>query len=96
MNKNIEEKVIFGVSPGAEPMILLGVPKGAWEYMKDGKTHTFDLTKIGLPLKIVMYGAENHTAAMKIIEGHMSAKGQTYADERRRDFSIYPTPKEQD
>lgn len=88
MSRNIEEKVVFGVSPGSEPMILLGVPKGAWDYMKDGKTHTFDLTKIGLPIKIVMYGAKDHAAAMKMIEGHLKDKGQPYLDERRRDFSI--------
>ena len=92
MTKNIEEKVVFGVSPegcgDGVPLVLLGIPAGAWEYMKDGKTHTFDLTKIGLPIKLVIYGAETHDAAMKMINGYMSEHNLPYLDERHKDFSI--------
>lgn len=91
---NIEEKMVFGVSPEGQgdgvPLVLLGIPAGAWEYMREGKTHTFDLTKIGLPIKIMLYGAADHAAAMKLIEGHLSDKGMPYVDARREDFSIKP------
>lgn len=90
----LEEKMVFGVSPEGQgdgvPLILLGIPAGAWEYMREGKTHTFDLTKIGLPIKIMLYGAADHAAAMKLIEGHLSDKGMPYVDARREDFSIKP------
>lgn len=91
---NIEEKMVFGVSPEGQgdgvPLVLLGIPAGAWEHMREGKTHTFDLTKIGLPIKIMLYGAADHAAAMKLIEGHLSDKGMPYVDARREDFSIKP------
>lgn len=90
----LEEKMVFGVSPEGQgdgvPLVLLGIPAGAWEYMREGKTHTFDLTKIGLPIKIMLYGAADHAAAMKLIEGHLSDKGMPYVDARREDFSIKP------
>jgi hypothetical protein len=91
MAGNIEEKIVFGLSPspgGDGVMLLLGVPKGAWEYMKDGKTHHFDLSSVGVPIKLIMYGAETHDAAIKVIEEHNRSQGIAHLDERRRDFSI--------
>jgi hypothetical protein len=89
-----EEKMIFGVSPDGTgdgvPLVLLGIPAEAWEYMKDGKTHNFDLTKVGLPIKIIIFGAESHDAAIKMINGHMSEHNLPYFDERHKDFSIEP------
>lgn len=94
MAGNIEDKMVFGISPNGNgdgiPVVLLGIPRGAWDYMHDGKTHSFDLTKVGIPVKILIYGADNHTAAMKMIEGHMSERGLPYLDQRREDFSIKP------
>lgn len=91
---DIENKMVFAVSPEGNgdgvPMLLLGIPAGAWEYMKDGKTHQFDLTKIGLPVRIMLYGAPDHSAAMKMVEGHLSDRGLPYLDARREDFSIKP------
>ncbi len=87
----IEEKMVFAVSPGdGVPVVLLGIPQGAWEYMKDGKTHTFDLTRVGIPVKLMLYGAKDHDAAMKMIETHMSDRKLPYLDARREDFSIKP------
>lgn len=93
----IEEKIVFAVSPPAKgevaPVVILGIPKGAWEYMKDGMTHTFDLTKAGLPIKLILFGAESHDAAMKVLSAGIAAKGPAYLDERNKDFSIQPKSK---
>lgn len=91
MNKlGVEDKIIFAVSHEGQgdgvPLVILGVPTGAWEYMKDGKTHTFDLTKAGVPVKLMLYGAASHQAAMDVIDGHFKQTGQPYLDERRTDF----------
>ena len=69
-------------------MVLFGIPAAAWGNLKDGKTSTFDLTKIGLPIKVVLYGAASHAAAMKMIEAHMSKENVPYIDARRDDFAI--------
>ncbi len=90
---NIEEKMVFGISPGqgdGVPCVLLGIPAKAWEHMRDGKTHTFDLTKAGLPIKLILYGAADHKAAMKMIEGHLAATNTPYLNELQTDFSIKP------
>lgn len=84
-----EEQIVFAVSPGngdGVPLVLLGIPKGAWEYMRDGKTHTFDLTGVGLPIKLVMFGGANHAEVMKVVTSDMASAGITVRDERRRDF----------
>jgi len=93
---DVEQKMVFGVSPSGTgdgvPLLMLGVPAGAWEHMKDGKTHSFDLTSIGLPIKILVYGAKDHDAATAVITGHMKQRGEACLDQRRADFSIKPTP----
>lgn len=89
--RNIEEQVVFGIAPtsdGELPVIMLGIPEGAWKYMQDGKTHTFDLTRVGLPVRIMMFGAKDHSAVMKEIEDSMKAAGVPIFDERNKDFSI--------
>lgn len=80
-----EEKVIFAVAPRGECDcdVLLGVSAAAWEYMKDGKTHTFDLTKLGLPIRIIMFGGSDQTTIRAQIDAH----NQRLDAERTEDFS---------
>lgn len=93
-SRNIEDKIVFGVSLKGQgdgvPLILLGVPAGAWEYMRAGKTHHFDLTPIGIPFKLMMFGAADHTTALKTIEEANKSRGLATLDMRNRDFSIKP------
>jgi hypothetical protein len=76
--------------PDGVPVLLVGVPAGAWEYMKDGKTHHFDLTRIGIPIKMMFFGAADHGAAMKLMEDAQRASNTPALDLRREDFSIKP------
>lgn len=92
-----EHKIVFGVSgPDARGTVtlLVGVPEAAWDYMKDGKTHHFDLTRTGLPIQLMLYGAKDHDAAMKVMEDAMAIRGVPYDDRRREDFSIQPAKPE--
>lgn len=90
----IDDKIVFALSPEGQgdgvPVVILGIPKAAWDYMADGKTHTFDLTKVGCPVKLVLFGAEDHAAVMKAMNEAMSAANMPYLDERQTDFSIKP------
>jgi hypothetical protein len=92
MVRNIEEKIVFGFAPPADPTkaatLIIGVPQAAWEYMKDGKTHTLDLTRIGIPIQLLLYGADSHDTAMRYIQEHNSKQGIPYLDERQKDFGI--------
>ena len=53
---NIEERIVFAVSPSGQgdgvPVVILGIPGGAWKYISEGKTNTFDLTKAGVPANL--------------------------------------------
>jgi len=89
MSQTIEEKIVFAIGDSdGVPIVIVGIPKGAWEYMKDGKTHHFDLTRAGLPIKFMLYGASDHAAAMKAIEDAMAAAGAALLDCRREDWGI--------
>lgn len=94
MPGRVEDKVVFGLCPDGQgdgvPLLLLGVPRGAWNYMRDGKTHTFDLTRVGLPVKLILFGATDHASAKAVIEAHNAGLGAPTLDLRRDDFSIRP------
>lgn len=92
MSKPIEERVVFAIAPQGQgdgvPVVMLGIPKGAWEYMKEGKTHTFDLTKAGVPVKLVVFGGATHAEALEVIEQGARDANRPLLDRRRDDFSI--------
>lgn len=57
MAKDGSEKIVFGYAPeGNGAVLLLGIPTSAWEYMKDGKTNTLDLSSIGIPIITARFG----------------------------------------
>jgi len=88
-----EDQILFALAPtkdGQPPIILFGIPEGAWEYMKDGKTHTFDLQKAGIPLRFMCFGCKSHSDGMKTLNDFMAKAGAPYLDERGKDFAIYP------
>jgi hypothetical protein len=86
-------KIVFAVAPegtgdGLGPMLLVGISKDAFEYMKDGKTHDFDLSSIGVPIKMVLFGASTFEEARATVE-RMAAMSKTRtADLTGRNFSI--------
>ena len=85
------EQVVFGVSPREDGTVdvLLGVSVAAWEFMKDGRTHTFDLTKLGLPVRILLYGGPDQAKVREVIDQHNAALGLTEVEDRQEDdFSL--------
>ncbi len=89
---DIESKALFALIPDAQgdgvPLVIIGIPAGAWENLRQEKTSTFDLTKIGVPVKIALFGAATHDQAMQLLDGRMKQEGIAYLDERETDFSI--------
>lgn len=89
--EDIETKCVFatGVQPdSAVPVVLIGIPRAAYERMKDGLTSTFDLSNIGVPLKLLIFGAPTHDDAMKTIEAAARASQTPLLDARGADFSL--------
>lgn len=95
--RNVEEKIVFALAPirgESVPVLLLGIPAGAWDHMKDGKTHTFDLTSIGMPVKLMLYGARDHAEAMSLIEQAAEQSGVALMNKMNTDFSIKEATKQ--
>lgn len=59
-----EERCVFAITEDRETLIL-GIPEAGWHYMKDGKTHTIDLRRFGIPVRIMMYGGTNRAELLK-------------------------------
>jgi hypothetical protein len=65
-------KMVFGVSHEGQgdgvPVVLIGIPESAWDYIKTGKTSHFDFTNIGVPVKLIIFGAPTRAEALSVLE----------------------------
>ena len=61
-----DQKCVFAITEDKQT-VLLGIPIAAWEYMKDGKTHTFDLTSLGIPVKIILFGGLDQASIRAVL-----------------------------
>jgi arsenate reductase-like glutaredoxin family protein len=84
------KQMVFGVSkaPDGTPYLLLGVTASAWDHIKTGNTNHFDLTNVGVPLRLMIYGASDREAAIKVIEDHNSRVGMKTQSDLSRDYGI--------
>lgn len=73
-----DERVVFAVDSGMTTAIL-GVSHKAWLYMRDGKTHTFDLRKMGFPINIVLLGGKTRAHIIDHL-GPLLGSGPKIAD----------------
>lgn len=91
---NREEKCVFGLAAQGDgsPIAIIGVTDAAWDYMREGMTHTFDLRSLGFPVQIILFGARDQRAALDLIGAGAEARGAPIADLREADFSIKPPP----
>jgi hypothetical protein len=92
---NREKQVIFALGPGAAqadgvPVLIFMVPEAGWEHMRGGRSHDFDLTKAGVPLKIVIGRCRTRADGLRQLEPFL--KGHKVADLQDIDFSIGPGP----
>lgn len=83
-------QTLFGLTttPDGVPLLLLAVSEAGWDYIKDGKTHHFDLTKAGANIRIVMFGCADRAAAMEMLQGRLKNMGRDIVDGRDQDFGI--------
>ena len=85
---------MFALSPTGTgdgvPLMVVGIPEKAWTVLIEGKTAEFDLTKAGLPIKLVLFGAKDHDAAMKMLTEHAANRNEPMYDRRREYFGIDP------
>jgi hypothetical protein len=89
-----EDQISFAVAPDAQgdgiPLVIIGIPRDAWDHMKGGKTHHVDLTKAGIPMKFMLFGGKDHKEIWKTLDAAMAVTNTPYLDERGKDYSIEP------
>jgi hypothetical protein len=71
--RNRDEQVIFAFTPANAtpdeiPVLAFIIPNDAWAYMANGRSHDFDLGRVGLPLKIIIGRTKTHATGMKLLE----------------------------
>ncbi len=64
-----DEQCIFALSEPTNGVttVLFLMPEGAWKYMQDGYGHEFDLTNVGLPVKVVIGRCKDHADGIKML-----------------------------
>lgn len=65
-----EEKLVVALGTGGDqpvPVVILGMTDAAWEYCAEGQTHLLDMTKLGIPCKLVLFGCRDHKNAAELI-----------------------------
>lgn len=92
-----ERRIVFAVSEQGQgdgvPIVVMGIPAGAWDHMRDGATHTFDLTGAGVSAKLILFGADDHASVMATMARAANESKSIVLDEHT-DFSIEPKPPE--
>jgi hypothetical protein len=96
MSAKPEEKVIFSLAPasdGGPPVLLLLMTEASWNYMRNGMSHEFDLTKIGIPVRLTLTGTKSHASAMDMI--HKISAAIDIKDLRDVDLAFDQKPQQQ-
>jgi hypothetical protein len=92
--KEEDKKVVVGLGgsdrSGDIPTIVLGMPEASWPEMEGGKTHSFDLSKIGIPVRIIMFRGKDHEDVAKTMMDAAGEAGADVFDQRhsKRDLGI--------
>jgi hypothetical protein len=90
-----ETRVLFAYAPSSTqpngvPLVTLMMPQKAWDYMVGGLGHEFDMTKLGIPMRILIGRCQDHADGVHILEvangGTLKRAG--YNDVTDRDLSF--------
>lgn len=50
------------------PTLVFVMPEQSWQYMQNGLGHEFDLTNVGIPLRVVIGRTATHETGMADLE----------------------------
>jgi len=83
-----DKRLVFGLSKGEDgiPIMVIGIPEVAWDdHLRKAKTYTFDLTNVGIQLKLALFGGPNRAKILDTLQ--VFQKGGPLLDEKT-DFGI--------
>lgn len=62
---NNEAVFLSAVDDDGVPILAVGLSAAAWDYIKDGKTHNIDCVKLGIPLRLMIFGGDTRESILK-------------------------------
>lgn len=87
----MDNRLIIGVAgkdARGVATLVLGMPTAAWDYCKDGKTHTVDGTKFGMKLQVVLFGCRDYVSGAQILDPNALRQGVDKLMKSRQDLGI--------
>ncbi len=54
-------------NPAGLPGLTFLMPEAAWHYMESGMCHEFDLTKVGIPIQVIIGRCRDHAAGIDML-----------------------------
>lgn len=76
------EKCLFAYTPAdgsanGVPTLLFLMSEQAWDYMKNGMCHEFDLTSLGISIQVIIGRCKDHAAGLALLRAAGSLVAST-------------------
>lgn len=100
MTHNRSEKMLFAFAPAHTndsnvPVLTFLMPQAAWDYMHGGLCHEFDLTKLGIPIQVVIGRCRDHVDGLEILQTVNGGALRKHKDVRDVDLKLGQKPTKQ-
>jgi len=87
-----DEQVLFAFAracdtPDNIPVLTFLISEAAWAYAKDGLGHDFDLTRVGIPVKVIIGRTKNNAAGLELLRA-ANRIGEEVKDVRNVDLGF--------
>jgi hypothetical protein len=97
--KDREQQVIFAFVPQSKaadgiPTLTFMMPEASWHYMRNGLGHEFDLTNVGIPLRVIIGRSANHASGMAQLEKANGGTMKKFTEVRDADLKFGQKPKQ--
>jgi hypothetical protein len=74
MKSPIADKCLFAYTPAENnpdgsgtPMLCFLMPEAAWDYMRGGMCHEFNLTNVGIPIQVVIGRCKDYAHGKQLL-----------------------------
>lgn len=73
-----EERVVVMLGDGDPPTVIFAVSAAAWDYCKDGKCHTFNLSSVGWPVQVMIAGGATREQIIADVQRGIESIGGSF------------------
>ena len=73
-----EDKVAVMLGDGDPPTVIFAISAAAWDYCKDGKCHTFNLSSVGWPVQVMIAGGQTREQIIADVQRGIESIGGSF------------------